>query len=160
MAALKTQMLDVSTGSFRDPQAVQREQRDQRMHRRRAEPGRHQQGTELVAVQRDRMGLVIDPRTADMRGRGPAQELFFDGVPVAPGPSWAILVRKSVVAVDGSEGLLKVAGERVGGGDRLPSGLDLERYGISSPGARSNSFLHSSTTPSSWHSSRQEGSPG
>jgi hypothetical protein len=34
------------------------------------------------------------------------------------------------------------------------------RYGISSPGARSSSFLHSSTTPSSWHNSRQEGSRG
>jgi len=70
-----------------------------------------------------------------------------------------MLVRKSVVAVDGFEGLLEVAGE-VGGGDRLPSSLDLKRYGISSSGARSNSFPHSSTTPSSWHSSRQEGSPG
>ena len=37
---------------------------------------------------------------------------------------------------------------------------DTRRYGISSPGARSSSFLQSSTTPSSWHSSRQEGSRG
>jgi Bacterial regulatory proteins, tetR family len=40
--------------------------------------------------------------------------------------SWAILVRKSVVAVDGVEGLAQVVGERVGGGDGLPSGLDLD----------------------------------
>jgi hypothetical protein len=40
--------------------------------------------------------------------------------------SWAILVRKSVVAVDGVEGLAEVVGEGVGGGDGLPSGLGLD----------------------------------
>ena len=35
---------------------------------RRPEPGGHQQRAELVAVQRDGMGLVVHPRTADMRG--------------------------------------------------------------------------------------------
>ena len=40
--------------------------------------------------------------------------------------SWAILVRKSLVAVDGVEGLAEVVGEGVGGGDGLPSGLDLD----------------------------------
>jgi hypothetical protein len=34
---------------------------------RRAEPGGDQQGAELVAIQRDRVGLLVQPRTADMR---------------------------------------------------------------------------------------------
>jgi hypothetical protein len=41
--------------------------------------------------------------------------------------SWAILVRKSAIGVDGVEGLAGIVGERVGGGDGLPTGLDLGR---------------------------------
>ena len=41
-------------------------------------------------------------------------------------------MRKLVVAVDGFEGLAQVVGERIGGHDRLPSGLDL--YGAVSAG--------------------------
>ena len=41
-------------------------------------------------------------------------------------PSWAILVRKSAIGVDGVEGLTEIVGERVGGGDGLPTGLDLD----------------------------------
>jgi hypothetical protein len=40
--------------------------------------------------------------------------------------SWAILVRKSVVAVGGVEGLAEVVGEGAVSGDGLPSGLDLD----------------------------------
>ena len=36
----------------------------------RAEPGGDQQGTELVAVQADCMRFVVQPRAADMGGRG------------------------------------------------------------------------------------------
>jgi hypothetical protein len=39
--------------------------------------------------------------------------------------SWLKLVRTSAAAGDGVEGLAEVVGERVGGGDGLPSGLDL-----------------------------------
>ena len=56
-------------GGFGDPQPVQREQGDQRMLGRRADPGGAQQRAELVAVQRDSVRPVIHPRTADMRGR-------------------------------------------------------------------------------------------
>jgi hypothetical protein len=52
---------------------------------RRAEPGGHQQRAELVAIQGGGMGLIVQPRTADMGGRGVIQELFFDGVLVEPG---------------------------------------------------------------------------
>ena len=64
--ALQAQVLDVGAGGLRDPQPVQREQRDQRMLDRWAEPRGDQQGAELVAVQRDGMGLVVYLRTADM----------------------------------------------------------------------------------------------
>ena len=69
VAALEAQVLDVGAGSFRYPQPVQREQRDQRMHRWRPETSGDEERAELVAVQRSRVRLVIDPRTADVRGR-------------------------------------------------------------------------------------------
>jgi hypothetical protein len=68
VAAFQAKMLDIGAGSFGDPQPVQREQRDQRMLGRRAEPGGDQQRAELVAVQRGGMGLVVHARTADVRG--------------------------------------------------------------------------------------------
>jgi hypothetical protein len=85
VASLEAQLLDVGGGSFRYPQPVQREQRDQRMHRWRAEPGGDEERAELVAVQRGRVGLVVDPRAADVGGRRAVQELFFDGVLVKSG---------------------------------------------------------------------------
>ena len=69
MAALKAQVLDVGAGGLRYPQPVQRKQRDQRVPGWRPEPGGDEQRAELVTVQRDRMGLVVDPRTADSRAR-------------------------------------------------------------------------------------------
>ena len=54
---------------------------------RRAEPGSNQQRAELVTIQGGGMGLIVQPRTADMGGRGVIQELFFDGVLVEPGDS-------------------------------------------------------------------------
>ena len=67
--ALQAQVLDVRADSLRDPQPVQGEQRDQRVLCRRPEPGGDQQGTELVAVQGDGMGLVVDLRAANVGGR-------------------------------------------------------------------------------------------
>jgi len=49
------------------------------------EPGGDQQRAELVAVQRHGMGLVIHPRSADMRGRRAGEQFFLHGVPVEPG---------------------------------------------------------------------------
>jgi len=62
-------VLDVRADSLGDPQPVQREQGDQGMLAGNPEPGGDQQGAELVAVQGDGMGLVVHPRTADMRCR-------------------------------------------------------------------------------------------
>jgi hypothetical protein len=53
--ALQAQVLDVRAGGLGDPQPVQREQGDQRMLGRRAEPGGDQERAELVTVQRDGM---------------------------------------------------------------------------------------------------------
>jgi hypothetical protein len=83
--ALQTQVLDVRAHGLRDPQPVQRAQRDQRMLGRRPEPGGDQQGAELVAVQRDGMRLIIHPRPPDLGGRGVLEEFLFDCVPVEPG---------------------------------------------------------------------------
>jgi hypothetical protein len=63
----RTRWLMSAPRGLRDPQTVQGQQGDQRMLERRAEPGGHQQGAELVAVQRDGVGLVVHPRTADVR---------------------------------------------------------------------------------------------
>jgi hypothetical protein len=67
--ALQAQVLDVGAGSLRDPQPVQGQQRDQGMLVCSAEPGGDQQRAELVAVQRDGAGLIVHPRTADVRRR-------------------------------------------------------------------------------------------
>ena len=82
---LQAQVLDVRAGGLGDPQAVEREQGDQRMLCRRAEPGGDQQGAELVAVQCGRVGLVVHPRPPDVRGWRVIQEFFLDGVAVEPG---------------------------------------------------------------------------
>jgi hypothetical protein len=78
-------VLDIGAGGLGDPQPVQREQRDQRVPGRRPEPGRRQKRAELVAVQGDGVGLVVDPRPADMGGRGAIEQLFLDRVLAGPG---------------------------------------------------------------------------
>src|SRR6266571_1150969 len=85
--ALQARLLDVGAGGLRDAQPVQREQGDQRMLGRRAEPGGDQHGAGLVAVQGGGVRLAVQPRPPDVGGRGVRQELFFDGVLVEPGDS-------------------------------------------------------------------------
>jgi hypothetical protein len=85
VAALEPEVLDVRVGRLRHPQSVEREQRDQRVLGGRPEPGGDQQGAELVAVQGVGVRLIIQPRTADVRGRGVIEEFLFDGVLVEPG---------------------------------------------------------------------------
>ena len=55
------------------------------MLERRAGPGGYQERAEFVAVQRDCMRLIIQPRTADVSGRGMFEEVFPDRVLVEPG---------------------------------------------------------------------------
>jgi hypothetical protein len=52
---------------------------------RRAEAGSDQQGAELVAVQRDGVRLVVQPRPPDVRGWRVIQEFLLDRVAVEPG---------------------------------------------------------------------------
>ena len=86
------------------------------------------------------------------------------------GPAWTSMVRSGGRA---DEFPASVRGAIMSGGQKIQVGLSHAlrpprsswkptrgRYGISSAGARSSSFLYSSTTPRSWHSSRQEGSRG
>ena len=50
-----------------------------------AEPGGDQQRTDFVAVQADRVRLVIQPWPANVRGRGVLKQVFFDGVTIEAG---------------------------------------------------------------------------
>src|SRR5580693_10205504 len=78
--AFQAQVLDVGAGGLRDPQPVQREQRDQRMLAWRPETGCDQQSAELVAVQGDGMRLIIHPRPPDMGCWRVLEEFLFNGV--------------------------------------------------------------------------------
>jgi hypothetical protein len=69
VAALDSERLDVCARGLGHPQAIEGQQRDQRMFRRRAKPGCDQQCAHLVAVQPGRMGLVVQARPTDVRGR-------------------------------------------------------------------------------------------
>ena len=51
LTAVHVHRFDVGTQRFADPQAVQREERDQRVVPLRAEPGLDQQAAEFVSVQ-------------------------------------------------------------------------------------------------------------
>jgi hypothetical protein len=60
MATLEAERLDVGAQRLGDPQPVDRQQQYQRVPGRSAEAGGHQQGADLVAVQADRVGLVVE----------------------------------------------------------------------------------------------------
>jgi len=49
------------------------------------ESGGDQERADLVAVQAGGMGLVVDPRPPDVRGRGMVEQVFLDRVFVQPG---------------------------------------------------------------------------
>jgi len=66
--ALDAQVLDVGASGFGDPQPIERQQGDQRVLARRAQPGGHQQRTEFVAVQPSGMGLIVQAGAADVGG--------------------------------------------------------------------------------------------
>ena len=69
MPALHAEGLDVGGDGLGDPQPVQRQKRDQRALRRGPEPGGDQQRPELVAVQADGAGFVVQVGAADIGGR-------------------------------------------------------------------------------------------
>jgi hypothetical protein len=51
----------------------------------RADPGGYQERAELIAVQGDGMRLIIQPRTANVGGRGMLEKFLLDRVVVEPG---------------------------------------------------------------------------
>jgi len=83
--ALDAERLDVGVRGFRDAQPVEGQQGDQRVFRRRAEPGADQQRAELVAVQSGGVRLVVQAGPADMRGGRVIEQFFLDRVPVETG---------------------------------------------------------------------------
>jgi hypothetical protein len=83
--AFQAQVLDVRTGGLRYPQAVEGKQGDERVLEDRAEAGGDQERAELVAVQGGGVRLMIQPRSADVGGRGVVEEFFLDGVLAEPG---------------------------------------------------------------------------
>ena len=72
MAAFGVEILDVGVERFGDAQPVHRQQRDQRVITRRAEAGLDEQGAELVAVQPECAGLVVDLGSAHVGRRSRA----------------------------------------------------------------------------------------
>jgi len=74
--ALQPEVLDAGAGRLADPQPVQRQQGDQGVLGGWPEPGGGQDRAELVAVQRGGVRLVVQPGSADVRGRGVLEELF------------------------------------------------------------------------------------
>ena len=92
-----------------------------------SEPGSNQDRTELVAVQPGGMRLIIQPRAADMRGRGMIQQVFLDGVPVEPGD-------RAQPTGDGGPGAaagFRIAGETFDAG---PADLEQPLVALLAPG--------------------------
>jgi hypothetical protein len=81
--AFQAQLLDVRASGLRYPQPVQGEQGDQGVLGGRAKPGGDQDRAELVAVQRGR--LVVQPGSADVRGRRVLKEFLLDRILIEPG---------------------------------------------------------------------------
>jgi hypothetical protein len=69
MSSLDTQGLDVGPDRFGHPQTIECQQRDQRMLGCGAETSGDEEGADLVAVQADGVGFVVDPGAADMDSR-------------------------------------------------------------------------------------------
>ena len=85
VAAFGAEGFDVGAGGLGCPQPVEVEQGDQRVFGGGAEPGGDQQRADLVAVQAGGVGLVVDPRSADVRGEGMVERVFLDRVLVQSG---------------------------------------------------------------------------
>src|SRR5436190_518560 len=80
VAPFEAQRFDVGAGGFRDAQAVQREQADQRMVAGARESSGDEHGPDFVAAQAGGAGLVVEPRPAHVDRRGDRDESFFFGV--------------------------------------------------------------------------------
>ena len=85
MSSLDAEGLDVGSDRFGHPQPVERQQGDQGVLGGGTEPGGDEERPDLVAVQADGVGLVVDPWPADMDRRRMGDEAFLFGVAVEAG---------------------------------------------------------------------------
>ena len=85
MTSLQTERIDVSTQRFGDTQAVQREQRHQRMFPCRRQAGGDEERADLVAIQASRIRLIVEAGTAHMDGRRVLNQALLLGVAVEAG---------------------------------------------------------------------------
>lgn len=85
VATVDAKRVDVGAKCLGDPETVDREQRDQGVLVRRAETSGDQQRANLVAVQTDSVGLLVQPRAPDVNGWGVLEQFLLDGVAVEPG---------------------------------------------------------------------------
>jgi hypothetical protein len=85
VAAFESERFDVGAERFGHAQAVDREQRHERVLAGRGEAGCDEQRADLVAIQADGMGLVVEPRATNVhRGRS-LEKSFLLGVAVEAG---------------------------------------------------------------------------
>jgi hypothetical protein len=82
VASFDGEVFDIGTEGFGDPQPGQCQQRDQGVVTAAGQPGGDQQGADLVAIQTNRPGLVVQLGTPHMRGWRHVDEAFLFGVPV------------------------------------------------------------------------------
>jgi hypothetical protein len=85
MAPLETEGFDLGAERLGDAQAVDGEQRHQRMLTRGGEAGRDEERSDLVAIQPGRVRLVVQARAANMGRRGALEEPLMLDVSVEPG---------------------------------------------------------------------------
>jgi hypothetical protein len=67
--AFEAEAFDVGADGLRDSEAVQREQRDQGVVAGASKAGGNEHGPDLVAVEADGVGLVVEPGSADVGRR-------------------------------------------------------------------------------------------
>jgi hypothetical protein len=67
VASFDGEAFDVGAERFGDPQPVQGQQRDQGVFAATGQHGGDQEGADLVAVQTNGPGLLVEFRSADMR---------------------------------------------------------------------------------------------
>ena len=85
VAPLEAEVADVGPEGLGDAQAVEGEEAGQGMVPGRGEAGLDQDGTELVAVQTHRVGLVVETGAADVDGRRADNQALLFGVAVEAG---------------------------------------------------------------------------
>ncbi len=78
------ELFDISVEGFGDAEPVQRQQASQAMIPAAGEAGLDEEHTELVAIQTDRRGLVVDAGTSHMDRWGHFDQLLLDAIPVEP----------------------------------------------------------------------------